>query len=152
MATQQASTAGIWHLHILGVAYIRLSSTGYILIIFRIGFRMPMLLGCGLNLLATLCFAYLRNFSLLVMTRALQALGSSFSVVGGKKFNTINLSGNQLWSLMFKAWHTQSKPFGVQVQVLPFTYVTKAPLQTVSIPRFSIAGSPLPVSLAYEYL
>ena len=113
---------------------------------------MPLLLGCGLNLLATLCFAYLRNFSLLVMTRALQALGSSFSVVGGKKFNTINSSGNQLWSLMFKAWHTQSKPFGVQVQVLPFTYVTKTPLQTVSIPRFSIAGSPLPVSLAYEYL
>ena len=73
----------------------------------RIGYRMPMLVGCGLNLLATLCFAYLRNFSLLVVARSLQALGSSFSVVGGKK-SMSSLCSNQINFLWLVCWSSQS--------------------------------------------
>ena len=43
-----------------------------------------MLVGCGFNLAATLSFAYLRNYNLLVLARGFQALGSSLSVVSGK--------------------------------------------------------------------
>jgi len=43
-----------------------------------------MLAGCVFNLMATLGFAYIRNYWLLLLMRTIQALGSSLSVVGGE--------------------------------------------------------------------
>ena len=42
-----------------------------------------MLVGCAFNMVATLGFGYLRNFYLLILTRVMQAIGGSLSVVGG---------------------------------------------------------------------
>ena len=42
-----------------------------------------MLIGCVFNMIATLGFGYLRNFYLLLLTRVMQAIGGSLSVVGG---------------------------------------------------------------------
>ena len=50
---------------------------------YRIGHRSPMLVGCAFNMVATLGFGYLRNFYLLILTRVMQAIGGSLSVVGG---------------------------------------------------------------------
>ena len=63
----------------------RLILTCIFIFYFRIGHQIPMITGCGFNLAATLGFAYLMNYYLLVLARGLQALGSSLSVVGGKK-------------------------------------------------------------------
>ncbi|XP_067944986.1 synaptic vesicular amine transporter-like [Watersipora subatra] len=52
----------------------------------RIGYRLPMLIGCLFNLSATLSFAYLRNYYLLIVARSFQAAGSSLSVIGGLTF------------------------------------------------------------------
>ena len=43
-----------------------------------------MLLGCALNFVATLGFAYVRNYYLLIIARVIQSLSSSLTIVGGK--------------------------------------------------------------------
>lgn len=43
-----------------------------------------MMVGCLFNLGATLSFGYMRNFYLLMIARAMQALGGSLSVVSGE--------------------------------------------------------------------
>ncbi|XP_013387585.1 synaptic vesicular amine transporter-like [Lingula anatina] len=49
----------------------------------RVGHRYPMILGFGINSVATAVFAFGTNFPTLVMARVLQAIGSSMSVVAG---------------------------------------------------------------------
>lgn len=46
-----------------------------------------MLVGAAFNMGATLSFAYLRNYYLLIIARAMQALAGSLSVVGGTTVN-----------------------------------------------------------------
>ncbi|CAH1798160.1 unnamed protein product [Owenia fusiformis] len=52
----------------------------------RCGPRVPMLLGFLFTFLSTVGFAYARRFSVLLITRMAQAIGSSLSVVAGLSF------------------------------------------------------------------
>ena len=41
-------------------------------------------IGCALNILSVLAFAYFRNYYILVAARIPQGIGAAFTIVGGK--------------------------------------------------------------------
>ena len=70
------------------------------------GYRSPMIAGSLFNLGATLSFAYLRNYYLLIVARTLQAAGSSLSVIAGILLHLLGIYSQVKGYACATIWYT----------------------------------------------